>query len=88
MLSGSNTTTVSSHFTDTCVRVRKGQRVARGEQLGLVGLSGDTQVPHIHFEVKRDGKIVDPFTGLNPSAGCGDQSGVPLWHPETFTLMP
>ena len=75
------------HLREGSVIVRKGQRVARGEPLGYVGLSGDTEFPHVHFEVRRMGKVVDPFTGLDAAAGCRTASGTPLWHPEAFARM-
>ena len=75
------------HMRKGSVTVRKGQRVARGEALGFVGLSGDTEFPHIHFEVRRMGKVVDPFTGLDAAAGCRTVSGTPLWHPEVIARM-
>lgn len=41
-----------------------GESVARGEQLGLVGSSGNSSTPHLHFELyDRDGNLVDPFAG-------------------------
>ena len=33
------------------VRVRKGQEVRRGQVLGLLGNSGNTSTPHLHFQV-------------------------------------
>lgn len=75
------------HLREGSVAVRKGQRVDRGEVLGFVGLSGDTEFPHIHFEVRRDGRVIDPFSGLDAPAGCHETSGTPLWHPETFAKL-
>ena len=41
-----------------------GDTVERGEYLGLVGSSGDSQSPHLHFEVRDvDGVVVDPYEG-------------------------
>lgn len=76
------------HLRNGSVLVRKGQRVVRGEPLGLVGLSGDTEFPHIHFEVRRQGKVVDPFTGLDAPADCRATPDTPLWHPEAFARIP
>lgn len=53
------------------VLVRNGQRVRRGEQIGIVGTSGLSQGPHLHYEVIQNGKKVDPvyffFNDLTPS---------------------
>jgi hypothetical protein len=40
-----------AHFKPHSVRVRKGQYVRRGEVLGLVGTSGNSSEPHLHFQV-------------------------------------
>ncbi|MDE3113651.1 MAG: peptidoglycan DD-metalloendopeptidase family protein [Chloroflexota bacterium] len=41
--------------------VRVGQRVVRGEPVALIGLTGITTGPHVHWEVKLFGRIVDPL---------------------------
>lgn len=50
-----------SHLRRGSVRVRRGQSVAAGEPLGWVGLSGQTEFPHLHFSVEAEGRRVDPF---------------------------
>lgn len=42
------------------IRVREGQLVRRGEIVGLSGATGDVTAPHLHFEVWRFGREVDP----------------------------
>jgi hypothetical protein len=49
------------HMLSGSLIVEKGQRVAKGTELGLVGLSGKTEFPHVHLSVRRNGKEVDPF---------------------------
>ena len=39
------------HLQPGSVRVKTGDRVRRGQLLGLVGASGDAREPHLHFEV-------------------------------------
>jgi murein DD-endopeptidase MepM/ murein hydrolase activator NlpD len=41
--------------------VREGQRVRRGDRVGLVGSTGRSTAPHLHYEVHVDGRAVDPL---------------------------
>jgi murein DD-endopeptidase MepM/ murein hydrolase activator NlpD len=40
--------------------VAKGQRVERGQLVGLTGNTGRSTAPHLHYEVLVDGRPVDP----------------------------
>lgn len=40
-----------AHFDPGTVKVRIGEKVARGQLLGLIGTSGNSTTPHLHFEV-------------------------------------
>ena len=44
--------------------VGKGARVAKGQQIGTVGISDPDMAPHLHFEVRRNGPAVDPLDWL------------------------
>ncbi|HET6720646.1 MAG TPA: M23 family metallopeptidase, partial [Rhodocyclaceae bacterium] len=68
-----------SHLRQGSLRVRRGQRVAAGEVLGLVGLSGQTEFPHLHFSVAFAGKNLDPFAP-QASPACGATTAA-LWSP-------
>ena len=49
------------------VLVEVGQLVAGGEVVGLVGSTGRSTGPHLHFEVYVNGTLVDPLTRLPAS---------------------
>lgn len=42
------------------INVRRGKRVGRGEQIGVVGVTGLTFAAHLHYEVHKDGNVVNP----------------------------
>ena len=46
------------------ITVKKGERIAQGERLGLVGDTSITRKTELHFELRRDGKPVDPLSEL------------------------
>ena len=67
------------HLRRGSIRVRAGETVERESPLGSVGLSGKTEFPHVHLTVRRNGEVIDPFTGRLQSAGCGGEEK-PLWQ--------
>ena len=48
------------------LRVSTGQKVRRAQVIATVGESGKTSGPQLHFEVRVDGKPVDPLDYLGP----------------------
>ena len=53
--------------------------VDRGDRLGLVGMSGNTEFPHVELSIRRNGATLDPFTGREVFSGCG-KANRSLWH--------
>ena len=51
--------TYYAHLSD--FKVRKGEKVKRGEVIGEVGSSGLSTAPHLHYEVHKNGKVVNPI---------------------------
>jgi len=42
--------------------VAPGQTVSQGQQIGIMGTTGDSTGVHLHFEVQENGGLVDPLT--------------------------
>jgi murein DD-endopeptidase MepM/ murein hydrolase activator NlpD len=60
-------TTLYAHLNN--FNVRRGQKVKRGEVIGYVGNTGTSVAPHLHYEVRLNGNLVNPvnyfFEDLN-----------------------
>jgi hypothetical protein len=65
------------HMAKGSVRVKAGERVAAGDSIGLVGLSGDTEFPHLHLTVRLENKAIDPFAHEAAPDACG--GGHSIW---------
>ena len=63
-------TTQYCHMKGGSVRVRRGDSVQTGDQLGELGLSGFTEFPHIHLAVRNGDTVIDPFTEKAQSEQC------------------
>jgi Peptidase family M23 len=50
------------HMRKGSVAVKAGDQVATGDQLGLIGFSGEAAFPHVHVTVRKNRKVVDPFS--------------------------
>lgn len=57
---GGSTATAYGHLSR--VAVAPGESVSRGQMIGWVGSSGLATGPHLHFEVLRGGRAIDPIT--------------------------
>lgn len=83
---GDGWTTQYCHLERGSVAVRRGARVSAGDLLGRVGSSGRSELPHLHFQVERNGRPVDPFSGARSAdpAPCealpAGPTGTALWR--------
>lgn len=54
--------TVYGHTSE--IKVQRGQKVKRGDDIALSGMSGTTDAPKLHFEVRKNSAPVDPSSYL------------------------
>jgi len=59
---GSGITTLYGHLKK--ILVGRGQTISRGDVIGLVGSTGVSTGPHLHYEIRINGKRVDPMNYL------------------------
>ncbi len=60
---GSGFTTLYGHHKQLLVRA--GDIVKKGQVVGLMGSSGRSTGPHVHFEVYKNGRVVDPSSYIH-----------------------
>jgi hypothetical protein len=74
---GNGWTAEYEHFMMNSIAVRVGQTVQAGQLLGLAGSSGKSTAPHLHFDLRHDGDLVETFDDpgaywVNPLPYQGD----------------
>lgn len=79
------------HLKKGSLKVAKGDTVSAGDMIAEVGLSGQTEFPHLHFMARRGKTDVDPFDGGVFEGGC-ENDAAPLWKEpvkhDPFVLLP
>lgn len=56
------------------IDVKVGDDIMRGTQLGAVGSTGRSTGPHLHYEVRRDGRAIDPLRFIRAGKTIEDLS--------------
>ena len=74
------------HMARGSLRHKTGDQIATGDDLGMIGLSGNTEFPHLHISVRKDGAEIDPFDP-DGTATCGPGPEPTLWA-EPIPYMP
>ncbi len=69
------------HLKQGSLLVKQGDKVTREQPIAEIGLSGKTEFPHVHFEIRNaKGEIVDPFLGVRDTVQCNeDEPDDTLW---------
>lgn len=79
------------HMRRGSIRASVGDSVKAGDPIGQVGLSGETEYPHLHFMVRKDGVDLDPYDGGIFEQDCNAGEGS-LWantpRYDPMTLLP
>ncbi|MBZ9935358.1 peptidoglycan DD-metalloendopeptidase family protein [Mesorhizobium sp. BR1-1-16] len=50
----------------SAIKVKVGQKVAEGQEIGKVGSTGRSTGSHLHYEIRINGKPIDPMTYIVP----------------------
>jgi hypothetical protein len=68
------------HLKANSAFVAEGQLVSEGQVLAVIGSSGRTSNPHLHFQVAdKDGNDIEPYTGANPATDCNTFNNDSWW---------
>ena len=77
-------TTQYCYLAKGSVAVRSGDAVKPGQRLGEIGSSGWSELPHLHFQLERNGVPFDPFVGARAASGSDcdirKQAGSGFWN--------
>jgi murein DD-endopeptidase MepM/ murein hydrolase activator NlpD len=82
--------TAYAHLQSFADGIRPGERVRQGDVIGLVGTSGLSTGPHLHYEVHVDGDAVDPDSVRLPprTVLAGGDLAAFQWHSSLLKIRP
>ncbi|CAN1485957.1 Peptidase M23 [Caulobacteraceae bacterium] len=83
---GGGLTTQYCHMANGSIVVANGTEIRAGQKIGQVGLSGNTEYPHLHFTVRSGQANIDPFAPLGGNGNtCG--AGNSMWKSDVATSL-
>lgn len=90
VIKGINYLTLYAHLRKDSLTVTVGQKIVRGQIVGDVGSSGNSQIPHLHFGVyKAEGALynpVDPWKGSCNTTSDGLWASYPPYRTDELLL--
>lgn len=58
VITNNDVMTIYAHCSQ--INVNVGQNILQGQQIAKVGSTGKTTGPHLHFEIRREGRVINP----------------------------
>jgi murein DD-endopeptidase MepM/ murein hydrolase activator NlpD len=68
---GNNIFTIYAHLSK--IKVKAGQQIGKGQQIGLTGATGRVNGPHLHWGVKVRGAAADPIQFIKVMASLNTE---------------
>lgn len=75
-----------AHLSWIAPGIRRGRVIRQGEMLGRVGMTGLATGPHLHYEVRRDGRPLDPARVAVSGGVAGDARADVGWRAQRERL--
>lgn len=79
-------TTRYAHLSAVAAGARRARLVRQGEVIGYVGMTGLATGPHLHYEVRRNGRPMDPVRVAHVGSASAELSVDPAWSVQRSAL--